>query len=87
VPIVVDPGPDPGPIEPPPWVDVTTVVLTDDDERRALIFPVAPGTHVPLNVAGPVVRIRFDLDRERYRSATNDPDARTRGSVTRSLTW
>jgi hypothetical protein len=86
-PIVVDPGPEPGPISPPPWVDVTTLVLTDDDERRALIFPVASGTHAPLDLGGPVVRIRFDLDRERYRSATGDPDARTQGSVTRSLTW
>jgi hypothetical protein len=50
----------------------------DDDERRALLVAVAPGTHTPLN-RGPVVRIRLDLDRERYRSATNESDPRTRG--------
>jgi hypothetical protein len=77
----------PLPVEPPQWIDVPTLVLTDDDERRALIIPVEPSSRTPLALGGAPLRIRFELDRERYRSAAADPAARSRASVTRSLPW
>jgi hypothetical protein len=69
------------------WQDVPTLRLTDDGERRALVVPVDPASRTPLTLAGPILRIRFEIDRERYRSATADPGARNRASVVRSLRW
>jgi hypothetical protein len=77
----------PGPVDPPQWLDVGTLVLTDDDERRALVIPVDLTARSPLALAGPALRLRLELDRERYRSATADPAARAQASVTRSLAW
>jgi hypothetical protein len=77
----------PPPIEPPPWTEVTTIVLTDDEERRALILPVEPSSRTPLPLPGPEVRLRLDLDRERYRSEAPDPTARAQATVTRAVGW
>src|SRR5262245_36845327 len=71
---------EPPPIEPPPWTDVTTIVLTDDEERRALIVPIEPSSRTPLALSGPEVRLRLELDRERYRSAAPDPAARAQAA-------
>ncbi len=75
------------PVDPPQWLDVGTLVLTDDDERRALVIPVDLTARTPLGIAGPTLRLRLELDRERYRSATPDPAARAQATVVRTVTW
>jgi hypothetical protein len=75
------------PTEPPQWLDVGTLVLTDEDERRALVIPVDLTARTPLALAGPTLRLRLELDRERYRSAVPDLAARAQATVVRTLAW
>jgi hypothetical protein len=78
---------DPFPSDITQWVDVETFALTDETERRALLIPVTASTRTPLVIAAQQVRVRFDLDRERYRSTQGDPQSRSRASVTRVADW
>lgn len=78
---------DPFPSDITQWDDVETFALTDETERRALLVPVTASTRTPLVIAAQQVRVRFDLDRERYRSAEGDPQSRSRASVTRVADW
>jgi hypothetical protein len=75
------------PVDPPQWLDVGTLVLTDDDERRALVIPVDLTARTPLPLTGPAVRLRLELDRERYRSAVPDPAAQAQATVIRTVAW
>ena len=75
------------PVDPPQWLDVGTLLLTDDDERRALVIPVDLTARTPLALPGPAVRLRLELDRERYRSAGPDPAARAQATVIRTVAW
>lgn len=78
---------DPFPSDIAQWNDVETLVISDGSERHAIVLPVVGATRSPLGIGGPIVRIRFDLDRQRYRTADPDPQARTVASVTRTTEW
>jgi hypothetical protein len=69
------------------WIDIDTLVLSDDAERAALILPVDPVNRTLVNVPVTVLRIIFQLDRERYRSAIADPQSRYTATVTRLVDW
>ncbi len=71
------------PINPVQWVDIETVVLTDDTEKSALIVPVNAANRTLLTSAPGVLRLVFEMDRERYRSATADAQARYGAMATR----
>ena len=51
------------------------------------IIPVDLTARTPLALPGPAVRLRLELDRERYRSAAPDPVARAQATVIRPVAW
>jgi hypothetical protein len=75
------------PVNPVQWVDIETIVLTDDTERGALIIPVNATGRTLLTTAPGVLRVVFDMNRERYRSANADPQARYNVVATRLVNW
>ncbi|WP_437665404.1 hypothetical protein [Sorangium sp. So ce1182] len=77
------PAPLPGP---PPYADVPVVVLGSGDELRALVIPVGPsGDHAPFEAG--VHRLRFAIDRARWRSEAPDDVSRYRAASTRVVGW
>jgi hypothetical protein len=75
------------PVDPIQWLDIPALVLTDDSEQRALILPIDVLTRSLATIPTGLVRAIFTLDRERYRSAVPDPDARYRAEATRHIDW
>jgi hypothetical protein len=75
------------PVDPVQWIDIDALVLTDDTERAALILPVDPVSRALLPLPATVLRIIFELNRERYRSAVADPQSRYSVTVTRLVDW
>ncbi|WP_437626695.1 hypothetical protein [Sorangium sp. So ce1151] len=77
------PAPLPGP---PPYADVPVVILGSGDQLRALVIPVGPsGDHAPFEAG--VHRLRFAIDRARWRSETADDVSRYRAASTRVVGW
>jgi hypothetical protein len=75
------------PADPVQWIDIETLVLTDVTERAVLILPVDPMSRTVATPPSSVLRVLFELNRERYRSSVVDPQSRYRTTVTRMVYW
>ena len=75
------------PVDPVQWIDIDTLVLADATERAVLILPVDPMSRTVVTPLGSVLRVLFELDRERYRSSVVDPRSSYRTTVTRIVNW
>jgi hypothetical protein len=71
----------------PAYVIVPVRILSNGDERRALVVPVgmSPGAHVPF--AAGAYELTFAIDRARWRSAAVDDATNYRASATLALAW
>ena len=71
----------------PTYVIVPIRILSNGDERRALVIPVgmSPAAHVPF--AAGAYELTFAIDRARWRTATPDDASNYRASATLSLAW
>jgi hypothetical protein len=78
----------PFPLPPlPTYVIVPVRILSNGDERRALVIPVgmSPGVHVPFPAG--TYQLTFSIDRTRWRSAAPDATSNYRVSTTLSVAW
>lgn len=69
------------------YVDVAARILTNGDERRALVIPTGadPAVHTPLPAG--TYRLVFTLDRARWRSTTPDDTTNYRSTHTLAVDW
>jgi hypothetical protein len=69
------------------WVNVAVRVLSSGDERRALVIPVgsSPTAHAPMPTG--TYRLRFALDRARWRSLSPDTTTNYRANHTLAVAW
>jgi hypothetical protein len=75
------------PIDPVQWIDIDTLVLSDDTERSALILPVDPASRGLASLSATVLRAIFEMNRQRYRSTVADPQSRYSVTATRLVDW
>jgi hypothetical protein len=61
-------------------------LLSNGSETHALIFPV-DGAGASISLAGGDYRLRFSLDRARFRSATPNPAARYKAEAGLDMAW
>jgi hypothetical protein len=69
------------------YVDVPVRILSNGDERRALVIPTGalPAVHAPMSAG--TYRLLFEIDRRRWRSATPDNTTNYRAAHLLALSW
>jgi hypothetical protein len=62
-------------------------LLTNGSETHALVIPIDEGTGNPVPLPTGAYRLRFNLDRERFRSAVPNPQSRYQAQATIEVGW